>query len=135
MKPSTTIERLREHRRQIANGIEPTQKCLTLSLRQEQVLELLSQGKTMRETSHLLGLSLSTVNTHIRRLYTKLGVKNRTCAAIAFMNGKYLKSNLTPKNPPKWPQANFSEAQQIAFNSRKTSKLCPSCGFNPDFPD
>jgi DNA-binding CsgD family transcriptional regulator len=138
MKPSRIIEKFRESGRQKTNGRKPTKKCLSLSLRQEQVLALLSRGMTMRQTSHHLGLSFSTVNTHIRRLYKKLGVENRTCAAIAFMNSKYLKSNksnLTPENPPEWPQTNFSEAQQISFNSRKTSKLCPLCGFNPDFPD
>jgi DNA-binding NarL/FixJ family response regulator len=98
MQPSTTIKKFRERGRQMAIGSKPTQKCLNLSLRQEQVLELLSQGKTMQETSHHLGLSFSTVNMHIRRLYKKLGVKNRTCAVIE-------------------------------FNSRKTSKLCPLCGF------
>ena len=132
MKPSKTIEKVRESGRQTAYGNKPTQKRLNLSLRQEQVLELLSQGKTMQETSHHLGLSLTTVNTHIRRLYLKLGVKNRTCAAIAFMNGKYLKSdksNLMRKNPPEWPQTNSSQAPQIVFDSKETSYLCPVCGF------
>jgi DNA-binding CsgD family transcriptional regulator len=129
MKSSTTIKKFRERGCQMANGIKPTQKCLNLSLRQEQVWELLSQGKTMRETGHLLGLSFSTVNTHIRRLYKKLGVENRTCAAIAFMNSKYLTGNLTPENPPGWPQTNLSQAQQIVTNSRITSELCPLCGF------
>jgi len=87
----------------------------------------------MQETSHHLGLSFSTVNTHIRRLYLKLGVKNRTCAAIAFMSGKYLKSNksnLMPENPPEWPQTNSRQEQQIAPKSKRSSKLCPLCGSN-----
>jgi DNA-binding CsgD family transcriptional regulator len=133
MKPSTTIKKFRERGCQMAVDGNPTRKCLNLSLRQEQVLELLSQGKTMQETSHHLGLSFSTVNTHIRRLYLKLGVKNRTSAAIAFMNDKYLKSNRshpTPENPPGWPQANPRQAQQIAINSNGTSVLCPWCGSN-----
>ena len=88
MQPSTTIENICELRRRIDNGGKLAQKCLSLSLRQEQVLALLSQGKTMRETSYHLGLSFSTVNTHMRRLYKKLGVKNRTCAVIEFNSRK-----------------------------------------------
>ncbi|MGO8838283.1 MAG: response regulator transcription factor [Limisphaerales bacterium] len=111
------------------NGSKPTQKCLNLSLRQEQVLELLSQGKTIQETSHHLGLSFNTVHTHIKRLYKKLGVENRTRAAIAFKNSKYLESNLTPEKPPEWAQTSLSQAQQPVFDAKETSYLCPACGF------
>jgi DNA-binding CsgD family transcriptional regulator len=79
---------IRERGRRIADGGKPTEKCLDLSLRQKQVLTLLSEGKTMQETSHYLGLSYNTVNTHIRRLYKKLGVENRTCAIVAFISRK-----------------------------------------------
>jgi DNA-binding CsgD family transcriptional regulator len=91
----------------MANDMKPARKCLTLSSRQQQVLELISQGKTMREIGELLGVKFATVNTHMRRLYKKLGVENRTCAAIAFITGKHLKSNqghLAPENPPEWLQ-------------------------------
>lgn len=89
--PSATIKQFRESGRQVAGGGKPTPKAMSLSLRQEQVLELLSQGKTMRETSHQLGLSFCTVNTHMRRLYKKLGVRNRTCAVNEFNSRKTAK--------------------------------------------
>ena len=54
---------------------EPTHE---LSEREQQVLELLSQGLMYKEISDKLGISFETVRTYIRRIYEKLQVRTRT---------------------------------------------------------
>jgi DNA-binding NarL/FixJ family response regulator len=54
------------------------------SLREVQVLERLSEGKSNKEIAHELAISEETVKTHLKRLYDKLGVSDRAQAvAIA----------------------------------------------------
>lgn len=57
-----------------------------LSPREREVLGLIGQGQQSAQIAHDLGISQHTVNQHIKRLYRKLDVKNRsdaTRAAIA----------------------------------------------------
>ena len=54
----------------------------TLSGREQEVLALISLGMTNAEIGEELFLSVDTVKTYVRRLYTKLGVKNRAQAAL-----------------------------------------------------
>jgi LuxR family maltose regulon positive regulatory protein len=51
-----------------------------LSGREVDVLECLAEGLSNREIAHRLTISLSTVKTHTRNIYTKLGVNSRTQA-------------------------------------------------------
>ena len=53
-----------------------------LSTREREVLALLALGYTNRQIATELYLSVDTVKSHMRRLYTKLGVSNRTQAAL-----------------------------------------------------
>ena len=53
-----------------------------LSGRDSELLVLLREGCTNREIANRLYLSENTVKTHLRRLFTKLGVSNRTQAAM-----------------------------------------------------
>jgi DNA-binding NarL/FixJ family response regulator len=53
-----------------------------LTARELDVLRLLCEGKTNREISHELHLSLSTVKGHLERLIAKLQVSDRTQAAV-----------------------------------------------------
>jgi DNA-binding NarL/FixJ family response regulator len=56
----------------------------TLTLREIQILELLSEGKSNKEIAALLSISDETVKTHLKRLYDKLGAADRAQAvAIA----------------------------------------------------
>ncbi|MEP1124265.1 MAG: response regulator transcription factor [Ilumatobacter sp.] len=54
----------------------------TLTEREREVLALLSQGASNREIAVELYLSIDTVKTHVRKVFTKLGVGNRTQAAL-----------------------------------------------------
>ncbi|HET9724306.1 MAG TPA: response regulator transcription factor [Actinomycetota bacterium] len=51
-----------------------------LTQRELQILELLSRGVTVKQVATRLGLSPRTVETHISKLYRKLGVRNRVQA-------------------------------------------------------
>jgi RNA polymerase sigma factor (sigma-70 family) len=56
-----------------------------LSEREQQVLDLLSQGLMYKEISDKLGISYETVHTYIRRIYEKLQVRTRTEAVAKFL--------------------------------------------------
>ena len=54
----------------------------TLSTREQEVLALIALGMSNAEIGSELFLSIDTVKTYVRRLYAKLGVKNRAQAAL-----------------------------------------------------
>jgi DNA-binding CsgD family transcriptional regulator len=56
---------------------------MNLSERQQQVLRLLSQGKSNKEIAFELGITEGTVKQHLFTLYKKLGATNRAKAVIA----------------------------------------------------
>ena len=53
-----------------------------LTARETEVLRLLAAGKTNRRIAQEMHLSLSTVKRHIERIIAKLGVSDRTQAAV-----------------------------------------------------
>ena len=55
--------------------------------REQQVLDLLSQGLIYKEIGEKLGISYETVHTYIRRIYEKLQVRTRTEAVAKFLRG------------------------------------------------
>ena len=56
----------------------------TLTEREESVLALVAEGKSNPQIGVALGLSENTVKFHLRNLFAKLGVSNRTEAAAKF---------------------------------------------------
>jgi DNA-binding NarL/FixJ family response regulator len=56
-----------------------------LSEREQQVLDLLSQGLMYKEIAEKLAISYETVHTYIRRIYEKLQVRTRTEAVAKFL--------------------------------------------------
>jgi len=65
--------------------IAPARSTENLSEREQQVLDLLSQGLIYKEISDKLGVSYETVHTYIRRVYEKLQVRTRTEAVAKFL--------------------------------------------------
>ena len=57
-----------------------------LSRREQEVLELLSQGCANKEIADKLSISIETVTWHLRHIYTKLHVRSRTQAALKFLS-------------------------------------------------
>jgi two-component system, NarL family, response regulator DevR len=58
-----------------------------LSHRESQVLQLASNGSTNIQIGARLGLSVHAVKFHLSSVYRKLGVANRTEAAVILMTG------------------------------------------------
>jgi DNA-binding NarL/FixJ family response regulator len=66
-------------------GTSPQQADLPamhLSPREREVLQLLAQGRTNREIARTLTVSVSTVKIHVEHILAKLGVSDRTQAAV-----------------------------------------------------
>lgn len=60
----------------------------TLTKRQEEVLSLLSSGKSNNEIAELLQLSEGTVKVHVTAIFRSLNVKNRTQAMLLAQQSK-----------------------------------------------
>jgi DNA-binding CsgD family transcriptional regulator len=56
--------------------------ALPLTAREREVLRWLAAGKTDREIAAILTVSVRTVQKHLERIYTKLGVETRTAAVM-----------------------------------------------------
>lgn len=56
----------------LTNGYKPS-----LTSKEQEVLKLMELGLTNKEMADKLGVSLSTIKTHINNMYSKLQVKNR----------------------------------------------------------
>ena len=54
----------------------------SLTAREHQVLRLVAQGKTNREIAQALSVSVATVKVQVERIIAKLGVSDRTQAAV-----------------------------------------------------
>ena len=54
-----------------------------LTPREAEVLYWLSMGKTNRDIAQILSLSSRTINKHLEQVFQKMGVDNRTAAAVA----------------------------------------------------
>ncbi len=73
------------------------QELRELTQRQEEILQLLVQGKTMREIGQQVGISVATVKSHARTLYWKLNARNQAEAAyIAVQMGLVRSTNGQP---------------------------------------
>jgi NarL family two-component system response regulator LiaR len=64
------------------DDLEVASPSTTLTQREQEVLALMALGSSNREIAHELYLSVDTVKTHVRTLFQKLGVSNRTQAAL-----------------------------------------------------
>ena len=61
---------------------------MILSPRQKQIAVLIAEGKTNREIAEILGIDVSTVDTHRSGIYRKLSVRNAVeLTHVAILNG------------------------------------------------
>jgi DNA-binding CsgD family transcriptional regulator len=54
-----------------------------LTPREREILDRVARGLTNREIAEDMDLGVSTVKSHLRKTFAKLGVSNRTQAALA----------------------------------------------------
>lgn len=78
---SNIKDRLTETEEVFLSKLQLTKKDNRLSIREAEVLEELSKGRTNKEIADTLCISLATVKSHIINIYNKLQVKNRIEAA------------------------------------------------------
>jgi DNA-binding NarL/FixJ family response regulator len=65
--------------------LSPDPRLETLSPRELQVLSMIVEGATNGEIAKRLVIATSTVQSHVKRILNKLGVKNRTEAAVRYL--------------------------------------------------
>ncbi|MEO1495052.1 MAG: DNA-binding response regulator [Pseudomonadota bacterium] len=61
-------------------------EVLGLSPREAEVLAWIARGKSNRDVGDILDLSTRTVTKHVEQIFQKLGVENRTAAALAALH-------------------------------------------------
>ncbi len=57
---------------------------MVLSVREEEITNCMCQGKTNGEIAQILGISVNTVKSHVRRIFDKLGANNRAQAVFKY---------------------------------------------------
>lgn len=65
---------------------QPSDELARLSARESEILRLLARGCLYKEIADELGISMSTVRTHIHSVYEKLHVQSRTEAVVKFLD-------------------------------------------------
>jgi len=79
---------------QVAGTVHKHTVADQLTPRERDVLGLIAFGQTNREIADILGLTFSTVKTHVEHLIGKLGVSDRTQAAV-----RAIELGLAPTDP------------------------------------
>lgn len=73
-----------------------TDESVTLSSREQEILELLSQGMLNKEIADKLSISYHTVKVHLKHIYDKLHVRSRAEAMLKFMSDKQVSASPSP---------------------------------------
>jgi DNA-binding NarL/FixJ family response regulator len=69
--------------RRKSSGLDPS---IALTAREEETLVLLTKGYSNKEIAEYLGLSVETVRSHLKNIYTKMHVRSRTEAVAHYMS-------------------------------------------------
>src|ERR1700716_1657927 len=69
---------------------QPAKHCDNLTQRELEVLRLVAEGKTNHDIEQALFVSVGTVKVHVERIIDKLGVSDRTQAAVRAVELGYL---------------------------------------------
>lgn len=72
------VRSFQDHGKEVARETAPMCWDAILTLRENEILQLLARGLLYKEISDQLHISTSTVRQHIHRIYDKLHVQNRT---------------------------------------------------------
>lgn len=84
-----------------AQNLDAPARLALLTPRELEVLELIANGHTNAEAARTLDISVHAVKFHLAGIYRRLGVTNRTAAAVAYLQS--MSANGGPARPE--PQA------------------------------
>ena len=79
--------KIAKHIIQYINPASKTIGEIILSDKENQVLKLLSHGNDYNETAKLMNISVNGVRYHVKNIYLKLNVDNKTDALRMYQNG------------------------------------------------
>ncbi|RJR39681.1 MAG: DNA-binding response regulator [Desulfobacteraceae bacterium] len=99
MDITSRVETIRQHEKytaylseRLSEAIDPEKEIqlgegeisvhVELSKRETEILRLMTEGYTNLQISELLSISANTVKTHVNNIFNKLGVNDRTQAAV-----------------------------------------------------
>jgi DNA-binding NarL/FixJ family response regulator len=71
--------------RRKGGGLDPS---VALTAREEEILVLLTKGYSNKEIADILSLSIETVRSHLKNIYTKMHVRSRAEAVAHYMSKK-----------------------------------------------
>ncbi|MHC1550429.1 response regulator transcription factor [Phyllobacterium sp. K27] len=91
-----------------------TRPIKTLTIREQQILELLSEGLQNKIIADRLTLSEHTVKVHVHNLIRKLRVHNRTQAAAVYRNTRDQEAFQPPFRGYKAPVSHYATAPEMA---------------------
>lgn len=69
--------------RRKVGGLDPS---IALTTREEEILVLLTKGYSNKEIADILNLSIETVRSHLKNIYTKMHVRSRAEAVARYMS-------------------------------------------------
>lgn len=75
ISPTIAAKLLRTFRKAPEENLATSEKLTT---REKQILEILATGESCEKTAEIINVAVSTLRTHIRNIYEKLHVNNRT---------------------------------------------------------
>jgi DNA-binding NarL/FixJ family response regulator len=105
LSPSVTRRVIEEFVSSPAPGAAATHQLSTLTDREREVLGLVGRGLSNQEIAQRLFLSMATVKTHVNRLFTKLGVRDRAQAVVVAYESGLVRAGEPPERtaPPDQP--------------------------------
>ncbi|MFD7657244.1 response regulator transcription factor [Actinosynnema sp. NPDC059797] len=90
-----------------------------LTRRQQQVLDLLTEGASNRRIARMLHITEQTVKAHLHIVYDKLGASDRTEAVVIAMNRRLVPSGIRPDGDQPQPAAATRAAATSASSASR----------------
>lgn len=104
---------------------------LRMSGRQMQVLHLIAEGKSNAEIAERLAVSEGTVKTHVKKLFAKLNVADRSHAVSRGYQLGLLLVDGAPPSRPSTPESPLAEARRLVDPAKQLVAALESLGWTP----
>ncbi len=101
---------------------QPTPTPITLSPREREIARMISRGLPNKSIAQALDISVWTVGTYLRRIFSKLGVTSRAAMVAKVMEGGILDQEPDEPTPPAMRVAEIVEQNRPA----NTTKVRPA---------